>query len=466
IFDDSVFETGFEYDPQGHGLVTLITYPKKNKTEFVYDLENKNRRSRGNLRFLKNISAPDADDETTTIETIYTYHPDSNLVVCIGDPKGTNTYIVRNPNGNIEKTHIDEKSYHFYNYFENTGQLGTIEAPLNNKTTFEYYPESIPGGNGKETVSNRQLNQTTGGYLKKVTVSEGDENISTSYSYDSLGNIKEVTDGEGVTTVLDYDNPFGEVTTLTQGTTSSAQGQPPVNLITTLGYDDNGNLKNKIARGISTVYDYDRLDRMVLKTLKGTGEGGEIQQEYEIKYDNNSNLTKIIYPDDVRKVVLTYDSRDLLKTRANDEDVAPSLTYEYDDNGNPHILRDGRLKIYTYYYDGHDRLKEIIDPLGKNVTYGYDANSNLTDLMAKGNDNTSFMQGYGYDSSNRLAAHKQKKVADTEADTEENDANYAISELKYNDAGDLIRIIKPNKNTWKITPKGSGLTESVEDPVG
>ncbi|MCP4153586.1 MAG: RHS repeat protein, partial [bacterium] len=79
--------------------------------------------------------------------------------------------------------------------------------------------------------------------MKKVTVSEGDENISTFYSYDSLGNIKEVTDGEGVTTVLDYDNPFGEVTTLTQGTTSSAQGQPPVNLITTLGYDDNGNLK-------------------------------------------------------------------------------------------------------------------------------------------------------------------------------------------------------------------------------
>ncbi|MCP4149111.1 MAG: hypothetical protein GY757_15290, partial [bacterium] len=118
IFDDSVFETGFEYDPQGHGLVTLITYPKKNKTKYIYDLEKKSRRSRGNIRFVRNISAPDADDETTTIETIYTYHPDNNLVVCIGDPKGNNTYIVRNPNGNIKKTHIDEKSYHFYNYFE------------------------------------------------------------------------------------------------------------------------------------------------------------------------------------------------------------------------------------------------------------------------------------------------------------------------------------------------------------
>ncbi|MCP4153585.1 MAG: hypothetical protein GY757_38005, partial [bacterium] len=53
--DNSGFVTGFEYDSKGHGLVTTVTYPKQNKTKYIYDLEKK---GPGEIFDLKEISLP------------------------------------------------------------------------------------------------------------------------------------------------------------------------------------------------------------------------------------------------------------------------------------------------------------------------------------------------------------------------------------------------------------------------
>ena len=259
--------------------------------------------------------------------------------------------------------------------YEDNNNVKSITDPIGSVTEYTYYAESSPSGDGRRPVIGRDVNSTTGGYLQSIVIDKGNDNISQTYVYDPLGNITKTIDGEGVLTTYGYDNPFGEVNVITWGASESEDGQPQLNLITTFDYDENGNMIGQTSRGITTGYEYDRLNRLRFKRYKGISDEGEIVQVYEFKYDNNSNLTEIIYPRG-NSDIYSYNERDLVQGISYGNGLTTE-SFTYTTNGYLNTFTDGENKVYTYVHDSHGRLKDIIDLSGNKVSYGYDENSNV-----------------------------------------------------------------------------------------
>jgi uncharacterized protein RhaS with RHS repeats len=433
-----------KYDFNDDGLLTQIEFPEGNKIIYTYDTSNKNRRSQGNLVDVTSTG----NDGSITIS--YGYESYFNQITGITDAKQNSTTIIRDGNGNIDE--VNAPGIPAYDYdFNKYGQLEKVTDPMGSVTEYTYYPESSPSGDGNRTISAKVLDDTTGGYLEKVILDKGGDNISQNFVYNSIGNITNAVNGEGVTTIYGYEdengnrNPFGEVLTLTQGATGANDGQLAVNLVTNFTYDKNGNVKERISRGVTTTYTYDRLNRP--RFVKHNGGSGEEQilQEYEYIYDNNSNLTDIIYPKGNRDT-FTYNDRDLLFNKILGNELTTE-TYTYTPNGYLHILTDGEKKDYTYVHDSHGRLKDIIDPLGNKVSMGYDANSNVTSVDGTGIDGKTFTQGFDFDKLNRLTHHRIQK-----------EVGFITTKYGYNHSGYLQSVTTPNNYPWGITPTGSGLT--------
>ena len=160
-----------------------------------------------------------------------------------------------------------------YNQF---GQITKTISPEGNVTTFEYYPENDPDGDGQLTPSGRPLIDGTGGYLHRQ-VDDNDRNyfdengspstgafsnnnqnptvteISNSYLYDDVGNIIRVTNGRGIRT--DYVvNELDQVvqTTRSADISATASADPPEPLALTAFaylsrtfYDHNNNVVHR-----------------------------------------------------------------------------------------------------------------------------------------------------------------------------------------------------------------------------
>src|SRR5262249_3729937 len=101
------------------------------------------------------------------------------------------------------------------------------------------------------------------GRLIKVTEAPGELDYETNYSYDTLGNLRLVTQG-AQTRTFGYDS-------LSRLTSATNPESGPV----TYAYNPNGNLTNKTdARGVITTITYDKLNRAESKTYSGNNPGG------------------------------------------------------------------------------------------------------------------------------------------------------------------------------------------------
>lgn len=167
------------------------------------------------------------------------------------------------------------------------------------------------------------------------------QDTTTSFLYDTMGNVTHVTN--------------------------------PLNKVTTLGYDRLSRQTSMTdpAQGV-TRYDYDGLDRIIRVT-----DAGSVATSYEI--DGLGNLKKLT---------------------SADTGVANST---FDEAGNLRSRTDAKLQKTSYQYDVLDRLTLVTHHDGATVAYAYDLGANGIGRLGKITDSSGSID-YAYDQHGRIRA--------------------------------------------------------------
>lgn len=249
-------------------------------------------------------------------------------------------------------------------------------------------------------------------------------------TYDAMGNTKtEKVDSDATTFGYDGLNRLSQVT-------------DALTHVTKYEYDKNGN-KTKVtnAKNKETTYEYNQID----KVKKATD---ALSRSTLFDYDKNGNLTKETKADG-HMVEYQYNAVD--RQSAIQYDGTDRYTFEYDPNGNVTKETDkSSNQVTTFTYDADNKLKTKNEGNNNNVTYTYDKNGNVTqrkhvagsttlthdntynalDQLTKIQENTSTRATFTYDEADRVASKKN--------------ADGTVSLYKYDGAGNLIQQVNYN----------------------
>ncbi|WP_433572896.1 RHS repeat-associated core domain-containing protein [Streptomyces sp. CA-251247] len=220
---------------------------------------------------------------------------------------------------------------------------GSMTTADNEKTDYTYDDAgntksvAVTGtGGGSETYDYNTSSPTCGGFegqrCKATTKLSSTKSVSTSFHYDSTGNLDKVTPPA----------PLGQ---------------------TTYTYDGLGRAKTvKDGRGVTTLYEYDHRDRVTKVDTSGYA-------TVTYTYDGDGNLTQR----SDRTGVIAYDfdplSRETVRTLQNGSQT--KLTYT--PAGNVDTYEDP-AGVTDYTWNEVNSLKELKDPTGRKTTYTYNNN--------------------------------------------------------------------------------------------
>ncbi len=280
------------------------------------------------------------------------------------------------------------------------------------------------------------------------------------YTYDSLGQMTQMTDGKGNITNYTYSD-FGDLLSIqtaagTRHFTYDAAGRKLSETdenghTTTYTYDLNNNvlvvidplgktvestydannqlLSIKDKNGSITFYSYDKKGRKVSSTdpLGGiTSYAFDVRDNLITVTDPNNHVVSYTYDAANRKTSMTnalgttqytYDpAGNLIRVtdpdnrftdytytptnkKASMTDGMGNLTsYTYDNNDNLISMTDALNRTTVYGYDGLNRMVTVTDPLGNETSVSYDAAGNRLTVT----DPNGHPISYSYDSANRL----------------------------------------------------------------
>lgn len=354
-----------EYD--GIGRKVKLIAPEGNRNEWTYDANH----NPLTVRLVAKSGSGLSD-----IVNTFTYHSTFNKVATYVDGLGRTT------------TH---------SYDATKGTLLTIQRPQIGSPpqtptlTFTYNTRGQVLTKTDETGMVTKFNyDATTERIDSIEVDDGAGrlNLTTSFVYNNRGDMTSVTDPRGKTSTATFD----VLRRMTQVTASS-----PLNYVTKLEYDDNGN-RTKVERETGDVLN-------PWQTFQATY---RIDNLLATVLDPGSQIATFTYntlrlpwktTDAASRVTeRTYDAAGRLSTIKD-----PSLTVEdtrtYNDNGKVSTIKDAGNNTTTFEYDGHDRLKKTIFPNSTYEELTFDANHNvLTKRMRTGNIITNT-----YDVLNRLA---------------------------------------------------------------
>jgi RHS repeat-associated protein len=200
----------------------------------------------------------------------------------------------------------------------------------------------------------------------------------TIFTYDTNSDLLSATNPKGKTTTFSYDS-HGNLTGI----------QDALSDKTTLGYDSFGQLTSKTdATGNTTNFTYSGLGDL-------TGVRDALGNSTTLAYDIDGRLTSVTDPN-LHTATSVYDSLGRL-TNASDA-LGDKTGFTYDGVGNLLSVTDANGHTTGYAYDAVNNLLTVTDALGHVTKYSYDADNNRTAFTnAKGNGTT-----YQYDAVNRL----------------------------------------------------------------
>ncbi len=278
------------------------------------------------------------------------------------------------------------------------GSVGTVDvtvtAPVTSTTSDAYnvlgerYCEVSPSANAAGVTcpafgGSRVADTSTWSYDSDGNVSstvDADAN-TTSYLYDADSNQTQVTDplGNVTKTAYDADDRTSSATsgygtssaTTTTDTYDIAPGSCP-------SAPTGTTYCTQVVNGLSqtTTSYYDALDHMIEQAAPNT----TAQTPTAYTYDGVGNvLTKT---DGSGTATYGYDAANRLtgitySNTASGYSQPHAVTYMYDADNNRTQMTDG-TGTTTYGYDSLERLDSVTDGAGNVVTYGYDSDSNIT----------------------------------------------------------------------------------------
>lgn len=386
----------FTYEPNFNHIATH-TDPNGNVTTFSYYANGK----------LQRITEPNVNSQIPQTHFTYNSH---GQVETITDAEGTVTKYEYDPTGNLLRTIVDygaepdnlnimtEMTYNA------AGDVNSITDPRDNTTTFEYDPMRRL----TKTTAPAPFNYITryeyypDGNLKLMQRETGDSNHpwqTISYTYTPTGKLETVTDPNGNVTQYEYDalDRLWKVTDAENSITKrlydaagwlykviDAEDHDSV----TYSYAPNGQLESLTdAKGNTTTYQYDGLDRLVKTTYPD-------DSNEQFGYDAVGNIVeKKTRAGQV--ITYSYDPLNRLETK-----ILPSpqqIQYEYDLVGRLVQVTDG-IGAIQHSFDSIGRLTEVTYPDGKIISYKCDAAGNRTQLTYPDGSCVT----YEYDPLNRL----------------------------------------------------------------
>ncbi len=287
---------------------------------------------------------------------------------------------------------------------DDLGRVTSVTTPLGAKTTYTY-----EGSNLRPTTVTTPL-----GYTKKIsynatnhptTVTLADGSVYKT-SYDTKGNILDVTDPSGKKTItstyngnsqpLSVANANGDTVTFTYNTYSNiATMTDAMGNKTSYSYDLLGNLTKVVnAQNSEITYVYDAAGRLISFT-------DPIGNTTTYEYDEFARLSKVTRPSS-RTVTYTYNSANQI-TKMSDS-AGRDIAYTYDKLNRITRVSSGSYYI-AYYYNVEGRITSAYNSNGgqyvyftynadgqltqekqhsQAVDYIYDLDGNLKSLSAKG----------------------------------------------------------------------------------
>ena len=397
----------------------------------------------------------------------YGYDSSSNMLNIVDKRGNTMVVNVYDANGRVTKQTYADGSTMQFAYTLNAGGAVT-QADITDQRGFIHrsvfnaqgLPTSVTKAVGRpeQQVFTYSRDSSTG-LLNSYTDALG---RTTSYSYDSLGNVTQVTRLSGtagaVATSMVYDPTFSLPTKATDANGNATQYSydtsgallqiiDPLNHATTYTNDSQGRPLTKVdPNGNTTTYYYYAGDLAGMSDALG--------RRSLFVSDAAGRVVTVVDPIGATSTY-SYDALDEVKTQTDPNGSIIQFTYDPDGNLLSHV--DANSHATSFSYDTLNRAASLTDAMSKIESYYYDASGNLS----KRTDRKSQVSGWSYDALGRatqigFGATASSPTTYTSTITQTWDAAGRLSQIVDSVGGTISRTYDGlNRLIQEVTAQGT-----------
>ncbi|MFD4259275.1 DNRLRE domain-containing protein [Streptomyces sp. NPDC058534] len=387
-------------DPKYHWWTKTITDRLQGTTGFAYAVNATNPKFTDTRVTDSESHATDyvADDFGRPVQTT--------------NAKSETTRMSWDADNNVTYLEEDNGAKTAYCYDQKTGYPLWSRDAENNKagvpSAADCAPGVYPANSSQYTYQTR-----ADGFAADLATKTSPEGRKWQFGYDAFGNLKTVTDPKGVatttagdyTTSYDY-NTHGQMTKATDAngspTTNSdfgPTGYPAtitdaLNKSTSFVYDERGQVRETTdALGKKTTQAYDTFGRPLAKVVPKDQAAGDLITLAAPEYDANDNVTKATAPNGAVSTAV-YDAADQITSDTAPKDTATSAerktVYTYDKVGNLRTTTepkgvlttaDTTDHVTTNFYDEIYQLTSVVNSAQHRISYEYDNVGNVTRIV-------------------------------------------------------------------------------------
>ncbi|MGR4880792.1 DNRLRE domain-containing protein [Streptomyces sp. LARHCF249] len=399
-----------------------------------------------------------------------------------------------------------------YCYDQKTGYPLWLRDAENNKTGVPPSADCAPGTYPANSVK-YEYQTRLDGYSADLFAKTSAEGRKWQFGYDTFGNLKTVTDPKGVvtptagdyTTSYEY-NSYGQLTKAidANGNPTTYGGFGPAGYPATITdaltkstsyvYDARGQVTEVTdPLGKKTTQTYDTFGRPLVSTVPKDQNAGVLITTPAPVYDANDNVTTSTSPGGAVSTAV-YDAADQVSSATAPKDTPTSAerrsSYTYDKVGNLKTTTEakGTLTtadatdyVTTHGYDEIYQLTSVANAVGEKVSYSYDGVGNLVKTVDPKQNATSNPDDYrsviDYDLNHRItvatdaAGKTTKKSYDKDGLlVSATDAENNTTTVVYDERGKQIEVKVPYSGTTVRSTKyeydQAGNTTKVITPRG